>query len=63
MNTFRRLILILTILAVGLIAAYLFVWFLLVMAIVIPAGLLWFRWKMRRGKTPKARIRISTPDH
>jgi Flp pilus assembly protein TadB len=63
MSLLRRISLIITILIVGTIAAYLFVWFLLLMAVLIPAGVIWLRWKMRRAKTPKARIRISTPDN
>lgn len=59
MKTLRRISLIITILAVGLIAAYLFVWFIVLMAVVIPVGYLWLRWKMRRMNTPKTRIRIN----
>jgi len=61
MSIIKRIIGLITIIAVVVIAAYFFIWVVLFLAILIPIGLLWLRWKMRKTKSPNARlIRIDT---
>lgn len=48
MNVFQKIGLTFIIIGAMLLAAYLFVWFLLFLAVVAPIVYLWWRWKMRK---------------